>query len=252
MIIRRDLIQGSALWHSARAGLATASDLHKLVKLDWTPRKGDGVDTYVLTKAIEKYLGRPLQSFGSWATDQGNVLEEKAWPTLEFELGVTIERVGGIQMDDKKFWCSPDGLIWVDGWAGKVATGIGCEIKGLQPVNHARILPILDDGGAPEEYLPQAHGGMFVTGFQAWYFYAYSETLPTRIIKVERDENIQARIKEAVQICNARIDQCYARLCALRGVPPKSPCAANTATLPASPSEAEFREPADLWKGVGE
>lgn len=265
MIIRRDIQQGSALWHAARAGIPTASELGKLVKQDFTPRKGDGVDTYILGKAIERFLGRPLQSFGSWATEQGNILEEKAWPTLEFEVGVTIERVGFCTTDDKRFGCSPDGIIWT----GKTS-GYGVEIKGLQPVNHARILPVLDEGGVPEEYLPQIHGGMHVTGFLAWYFYAFSQQLPTRVIKVERDEKIQRLIGAAVDAANERIDTCYARLCALQGSTSsyleqqrdKARAAVAESQIGSTSKDIsggsfifpglppEFSEPANLWKGI--
>lgn len=202
MIIRRDIEQGSALWLAARAGIPTASELGKILKKDFTLRTGEGPQTYLMTKLAERYLRRPLQSLGSWAMEQGSLLEEDAWPTLAFELGVEIERVGLCTTDDGKIGCSPDGIIWTP-------TPIGVEIKSLQPVNH---LKCLLSGEVPEDYIWQIHGGMYVTGFTSWYFYAYSKLFPTLIKKVERDEEIMAKLDAHLGVFNRLLDAEYERL----------------------------------------
>lgn len=233
MIIRRDIEQGSAKWLAARAGIPTASDFGKLMKLDFTPRTGEMPATYLMTKVAEKYLGRPIQSFGAWATEQGNVLEEKAWPALAWELDKPIDRVGLCTTDDKRIACSPDGIIW------KPDTGV--EIKCLQPVNHVKCIY---GGVVPDEYLAQIHGGMFVTGFQEWYFYAYSRLFPTMTLKVQRDEEIQVKIGACLTEFLHKFDESYAKLVARYG-PPSTPIEDKPI-----PAPVRLSDDADIWKGI--
>ena len=64
----------------------------------------------------------------------------------------------------------------------------------------------------PEDYLPQVHFSMLVTGAPAWTFCAYSNQLPALVIRVERDEAIQAKLQEALSAFNARFDAALATL----------------------------------------
>ncbi len=245
MIIRRDLEQNSTTWLAARAGIVTASEVHRLVSAKtWKPRESEGVTTYLAEKLSERVIGGPLQSLGSWAMEQGNLLEEEAVPWLanylmrrgeEFE----IERVGIITTDDGAVACSPDGLL----------TACGVEIKSLQWVNHMKILMAQ---AVPDEYLVQIHTGMYVTGFDEWIFCAFHRTLPKFVKRVKRDPVIQAVIGNAIRAFNTRLDTEWKR-CGLT----KRERSGNTptgATPYGSGSSAPTGSPAgggdgpDLWK----
>jgi hypothetical protein len=138
--------------------------------------------------------------------EQGNILEERARPLLAAELDREIKEVGFITTDDGRIGCSPDGMM----------TDAGCEIKCSQPPQQ---VAWLIDGVLPPEHAAQVHGGMYVTGLPVWYFFAYS-SLPRLLIRVERDDKIQAVLKEALGSFLEKFDAGWKRLCEL-GTPPK-------------------------------
>jgi len=202
-----NVAQHSVEWFKLRAGVVTASELHRLITPLWKIRTGDGPQTYLCEKLAEWKLQGPLPDFGRsfGALEQGTILEEEAIPFYEFTTGETISRVGFITTDDGRFGCSPDGLIQVpttisnpgiavqDGWTRTA----GIEIKCPQPHTHVGYLL---DGVVPPEYLAQIHGSMYVTGFQRWKFMSFSRSFEPLILTVERDEKILPVIKLALEI----------------------------------------------------
>lgn len=245
MIIHRDIEQGSARWLQARAGIVTASEVHKLVSVKtWKPRDSDGVTTYLAEKLSERVIGGPLQSLGSWATEQGHLLEEKAIPWLSQDLmnkGLEseIEKVGIITTDAGDVACSPDGLM----------TECGIEIKSLQWVNHIKILMA---NAIPDEYLVQLHTGMYVTGFDEWIFCAFHRTLPKFVRRVQRDLKIQIVIDNAIRAFNERLESEWRRLGLTAKLSDDDRKAMDSFTPTFVKDLLEDQaQPADLWKGVG-
>ncbi len=203
--------QRSADWFRLRAGIVTASCVKQLVTPKWKIKTGDGPATYLATKLAEKWLGRPMEAFSlGGAVEIGRVLEDEAIPYFELETGVTLNKVGFITSEDGLMGCSPDGLIG-DGPEG-------AEIKCPQPHTHAAYLI---DGVLPEEYGPQVHGSMYVTGAKRWYFLSYCRDFPPLLLCVERDEKIIAVIHEAVTAHAQRLQDGYARLVELNGGEPE-------------------------------
>jgi len=200
MIIRRDIEQASAAWLQARSGIPTASEFGNLLTPKFELRTGEMPKSYLAEKVAEKLMGGPLIGFGSWCAEQGNLLESEAVPWLALDRNCDIERVGLCQTDDGRIACSPDGII-----DGK----IGVEFKSPQPENQVKYLL---GGVVPEKFLPQIHGGMFVTGFQSWLFCSYHRKLPKLVIEVQRDEEIQSKIKLALNEFLARFDEALLRL----------------------------------------
>lgn len=200
--------QGSVEWMLLRAGKATASEFHNLISPTWEPRKGEMVSTFVAEKAAEWWLGGPLPQFTGWDSEQGNVLESEARPWASLELNQEIQKVGFITTDDGLAGCSPDGLL----------PGCGVEIKCLQPEHHVKCLL---RGGVPKEYGAQIHGGMWVTGYTQWKLVLYSRTFPSIILDVQRDEEIQDVITEALSDFLARLEAAKERLTEVNGGPPK-------------------------------
>jgi hypothetical protein len=60
-----------------------------------------------------------------------------------------------------------------------------------------------------------------VTGFKEWIFCSYRRGFPQLLLTVERDEKIQAVLKEALDGFLARFDKAWARLCELNGGEPR-------------------------------
>jgi hypothetical protein len=172
-------------------------------------RDGDMPKTYLHKKLAEKWMGGPLTSFNTFDMEQGQILEQEAIPWLEFEKGIELIRVGLITTDDGRFGCSPDGLI-------KDVSGI--EIK--CPAVHTHIKYLLN-GKLPEEYAPQVHGAMYVTGLSHWYFLSYHRRLPKLLLRVERDEQVIATLDLALTEFHDALEIGMQKLTELNGGPPR-------------------------------
>lgn len=217
MKIHRDLAQKSWAWFVARAGKVTGSELKNLMTDKFQIRKWstEMPNTYLHRKLAEKWRGEALQSFGgNQQTDQGLIYEERARNYFSCLLERDIETVGGLESEDGKLWCSPDGIIW-DGLKTRYSTGL--EIKCPNADNHVGWL--LADM-LPEEHALQCHFGLLVSGFHQWQFLSYCKDMPHLAIPVDRDDEIIDLISEAVEEFNARMDAGFARLCEMNGGPP--------------------------------
>jgi predicted phage-related endonuclease len=186
--------QGSTAWYMARMGVVTASEFDSLVTPKWKIREGAGVDTYLYRKLAEKILNWSPEMLEGFAVNQGNIIEKIALPWFEFETGKKVKRVGFVTTDDGDAGCSPDGLL---------EDGSGLEIKSPQGPNHIRYLL---ENKVPEDYLAQVHFSMLVTGAPYWTFVSYHMTLPALVIRVQRDEEIQAKMREALAGFNERFN----------------------------------------------
>lgn len=178
--------QGSPEWFEAHIGKPTASQFGQFMTTSFELRKGEMLRTYVASKVAEAWRKQPLPQFGSWATDQGLILEEEVKPWYELEYDCEIKRVGFIESPDHRVGCSPDGLLGDDS---------GIEIKSPQSVSHVKWLL---DGGVPNEYICQVHGSLYVTGRKEWVFCSYRRGFPKLVITVKRDEEIMEKIAAAL------------------------------------------------------
>jgi hypothetical protein len=71
-------------------------------------------------------------------------------------------------------------------------------------------------GVVPEQYLPQIHFSMLVTGAPHWTFVSYSMQLPALVVRVERDEAIQAKLREALAAFLTRMDDALGKIQRMR------------------------------------
>jgi hypothetical protein len=206
---RIDVKQGTLEWLNARAGIVTASEMDNLVTPLWKIKAGDAVDSYLYRKLAEKWRGEALPAFsGSGAMEQGSIKEEEAIPWYEFDHDVVVERVGLITTDDGRIGCSPDGLL----------PGGGMEVKCPEVHTHVRYLL---GGELPKDYRAQVQGCMLVTGAQWWKFLSYSRGMPQLLLTIERNEEAQQALRQAIDAFNRRLDECYARLVEINGGPPR-------------------------------
>lgn len=177
--------QGEQDWKSARLGVVTASEIDALVSPEWKVRTGDGPRSYLCAKVAERILGFAPEG-GSWASDQGVLMEKTAVPWFEFANDVKVRRVGFCVSDDGFFGCSPDGLIGEDG---------GIELKCPQGEAHVQYLL---GGEVPKKYRAQVQFSMFVTGRPWWKFVSYSSYLPKLVLHVEADPVAHAAFRTAL------------------------------------------------------
>lgn len=207
-MITHNVAQGSVDWAILRSGIPTASEMGNLVTDGLEVRKGEMPRTYVAKKLAEWWTGGPLAEFNSFDMEQGSILENEALPWLELDTGIKVHRVGFITTDDSKAGCSPDGLV--------AESGLECKCPRIE--THIRYLL---NGTVPKEYLPQIHASLFVTCFQSWTFMSYRRRLPALVINIERDDEAQANIEEALESFWHQFEEGKKRLCELNGGPPK-------------------------------
>lgn len=211
MKIHRDIQQKSWDWFRLRAGKVTGSELKNLItdKLQIRKWTTDMPNSYLHRKVAEKWRGEALQSFGgNQQTDQGVIYEEQARNFFASLLDSDIETVGGIESDDQRLWCSPDGLI---------GESVGLEIK--CPNADTQVGWLLA-GGVPEEHVLQVQFSLWVSEFKLWRFMAYCKDFPHLDVAVEPDGALIVIFEDAVQAFNEKMDAAFTRLVELNGGPP--------------------------------
>lgn len=174
-----DFPQNSPEWYAVRRGIPSASRFHQIA----TPAKGilAAAHTTLICELIAETLtDEPVQEpLTNYAIRRGNELEPEARRWLEFEADLDVQKVGFCTTDDGGLGCSPDGLIGDDG---------GLELKCPLPKTHVGYLLA---GTLPDEYKPQVHGSLIVTGRSYWRFVSYCPGLPALNIVVEPDAYTQ-------------------------------------------------------------
>lgn len=218
--------QNSLEWLRLRAGIPTASEFDNLITPEWKIRTGQMPQSYLARKLAEKWVGGPVADFQTIDMEIGKIQEEEAIPFFTFTTGIPVTRVGLITTDDGRIGCSPDGLL---------PDGCGLEIKCPGITTHVGYLL---RGELPKDYAAQVHGSMFVTGFHQWKFMSYHRKLPPLILTIERDEEIQAQIGEALSKFIDRFDQEWARLVEMNGGEPTK----RQDEQPESTPESELQE----------
>lgn len=209
MIVHREFAQGTQDWIEAHCGIPSASEFKNLVTDGMAIRKWstEMPNSYLARKLAEAW-GGPLPGFSAFATEQGKFLEDVAVPWYEFEHDIKVDRVGFCTTDDGRIGCSPDGLIGEDG---------GIEVKCLEFPNHIKLLL---KGELPDEYAAQVHGSMLVTGRPWWRFLAYRRNFPPLLLQINRDNEIQETLSDALHEFLERFDIAWSRLLEMNGGPP--------------------------------
>jgi len=195
--------QGQDEWLNARVGKVTASEADNLLTPLFAPKDGETPKTYMARKLAETVLNRPLEGFTSFDTDQGQILEmeARAWFAFAHDQ-YKVRQVGFIEHADGRCGCSPDALLDDDG---------GLELKCPQPTNHVKYLL---DGKLPKEYAVQVHFSLYVTGRPYWIFCSYRRKFRPFVLRVERDEEIIAKIEACLADYYAKFDAALSRLSA--------------------------------------
>lgn len=193
-----------------RSGKITASEMDALVSPTGKVRESDGVTTYLNQKLCERWIGGPLPSLqGIFDMEQGKLLEERAKPAFTLHTGIEIQNVAFIETDDGRVGCSPDALI---------EDSCGVEIKCPRMDTH---IGYLLAGTLPKQYIAQVQGSMHVTGFKQWHFFSFHRQFPPLHLVIDRDDDFQDAISEALEQFIPRLDDAMKRLEELNGGPPK-------------------------------
>jgi predicted phage-related endonuclease len=176
--------QGTPEWSMARAGIPTASEFNRIITTEGKPSKQKTAYLYKL--AGERITGIPEESYTNGNMQRGQLLEEEARQHYEFVYGEPVTKVGFCLTDNGLAGCSPDGLVGEKG---------GLEIKCPTLSTHVGYLL---DGKLPTEYVLQVQGNLLVTGREWWGFYSHFPGMKPLILRVERNEELLAKLKTAL------------------------------------------------------
>lgn len=180
-----DVPQLSEEWFAARVGNPGASSFDKIVTSRGEPSKQ--YKTYLYGLAAEILSGQKIETYQSAAMQRGIELEAKARQFYEFANDAEVEQVGLCYRDeDKKYHCSPDGLV----------DGGGLEIKCPTAPVHIKYLV---NGKLPTEYVQQVQGSLFITGKDYWDFLSYYPGVKSLLVRVEPDLKFHAKLHEALE-----------------------------------------------------
>ena len=222
-----DVVQGSADWLQARAGIVTASEMDNLITPTGKVAAGKAVETYLYRKLAEKWIGGPLPTtYSGGGLEQGHLKETDAIPWYELTYNRNIAPIGFVTTDDGRVGCSPDGMFAHDGAEGAILDGDGIEVK--CPDLHTHIGYLLG-GELPSAYMPQVQASMLVTGAPGWTFLSYCPKLPPLILVIERNEGVFETMCKALDAFCERLDAGYARLVELNKGEPTRPAPATVA-----------------------
>jgi len=211
MKIHRELQQKTWSWFQARAGKVTGSEMGNLITDKGAIRSWASAmpNSYLHRKLAERWRGFALESFtGGRQTDQGNLREPQARRYFAALLESDITEVGGIESDDERLWCSPDGII---------GESVGLEIKCPNADTHVGWLL---DGGVPEEHVLQVQFALFVSGWQEWQFLSYVHDMPHLAVAVKPDAGLFDKFTEALDDFIERFEAGWQTLCDMNGGPP--------------------------------
>jgi len=166
-------------WFALRKGKMTASHAQEI------GNNGKGLETYIYKVMSDYFSEVPQEQYTNPDLERGIELEEQARNIYELEKGVSIEKVGFIEMDEF-VGCSPDGLIGEDG---------GIEIKCHNNEKHFKLLL---DKKIESGYLWQIQMNLLITGRKWWDYVAYNPNYKNSliVIRITPDEEMFKSLKE--------------------------------------------------------
>jgi len=176
--------QNTSEWLAARLGKPTASMASSIIT-----SKGERSSS--LTKYAEYLAGCEIAQIdinaweGNKHTDRGHEMEIEARNAYIFETGISVNEVGFCLTDDGRIGASPDGLCGDKG---------GLEIKCFSRNHVNSLLYYAKHKKPPPSRTPQIQMQMLVCELDWVDLFLYHPDLPTKIIRVERDDLIQTAL----------------------------------------------------------
>lgn len=179
--------QGSEAWHKDRLGVITASKAHALLlnKRTKTPTYKEARSTYMNELIAEVCTGH-FEQLDTFALKWGRDNEEAAISAFEFSTGKEIEKIGLIYKDNsRRAGASADFRL-----KGENAGG-----ENKCPINPKYHIDFLLDDEIKDEYITQIQFGLWITGWDAWYFTSYQPMMKKKNIHykvIERDNELMS------------------------------------------------------------
>lgn len=180
-----NLEQGSEEWLKLRLAIPTTSNFAKII----TPggKRSGSLPEYASELAGHLWAGQSQPFFKSDAMQRGNDLEPEAVSYYEHHTGYRTKEVGFITSNDGRIGCSPDRLVGKEGLL---------EVKcPLQNQHHKNLV----SGEMDNKYKPQVQGQMLMTGRLWCDWMSYYPGVAASIVRVERDEEFMAVLRDGLE-----------------------------------------------------
>ena len=203
--MKANVEQGSQDWMMARCGMLTASRAADLMARTKSGPSASRRNLLALL-ACERMTGQPVEGYRNAAMDRGIELEAEARDAYMFATGRVVVEAGFIVCPDlPNTGCSPDGLVDPDGLV---------ELK--CPASMAKHLDALLTGAHAQEYRWQLQHQLMVTG-RAWvdavsYDPRWPDDRQLAIVRVERDEEAIAELRDAIKAGDAEVEAIVQKL----------------------------------------
>ena len=190
-----DVQQGTQEWVAARLGIPTASRFSDIITPK-TRKPSASQGRYLCELVAERLTGFPADDASTEFMLRGTMLEAEAVAAYEFDTQATTSKVGFVLDDSRRFGCSPDRLVGADGLL---------EIKCLGVANHvAAVLGMKDN-----DHDAQVQGQLLVTGRKWVDLFFYNPALPSKLVRIERDDEFIAALSEGVTGFCERLDEAH-------------------------------------------
>ena len=198
--------QGSAEWHAARTGKITASRLHDVAGRTAKDKPYAAHEKYHYELVQERLTGQAAEHFVSGPMEHGTLTEPEAAATYEMMYGVKLDKVGFVDHPTiPNAGASPDRLIGTDGlWEAKC------------PNSGTHLATLLGEPIKPQ-YIYQMQWQLACTQREWCDFHSYdgrfeNPALQSKIIRIERDDDLIAQMEKAAREFEARVTEAVARL----------------------------------------
>ena len=210
MIVESMIAQRSPEWYELRCAKVTASRIGDVIartQKGWGAARGKYMEQIV----AERISGRPQDMRNVRSMTERADMEPDARDAYWFYTGNEVELVGFVSHPTIEYaGASPDGNVDDDG---------GIEIKCLDASNHIKLLQ--GDDSPMLDYMAQMMFQMACTGRQWVDFVSYSPIMPEElklfIRRIPRDDDVIAKLEDAVKAFLAEVDDKVFRLLALTG-----------------------------------
>ena len=184
-----DVIQGSEEWFDCRAGIPTASQFSKIVKINGEISRS--MTDLAHNLAAQVIVTELEEVPTSYAMERGIELESEAVDKYQTHTLTLVKSVGFMTCGDYGY--SPDGIIGEDGLI---------EIKCPLQKNHAKYLSTKE---VPSEYFAQVQGGLYVSDRDWCDFVSYNPTFESQyqllIVREYRDEKFIRALGKGIKKC---------------------------------------------------
>lgn len=193
-----NVMQGSADWLRARAGIPTASCFDDILTKGRGGEPSKTRRTYMLKLAGERLTGVPMEAFNTVHMQRGHDMEDEARRAYSMITDAEPQPVGFIRRGEAG--ASPDSLVGDDGML---------ELKTKLP--HLQIDLLLSDE-TPKEHFAQCQGQLWIAQREWVDLASYWPGLPMFVKRVFRDEAYIATLSSAVDKFNEELDEVIHRI----------------------------------------